>query len=199
MEQRSLTTCHIAQHRRRSATQAVSLSPIDLLSDCHSLIPRCLLLPAALCSVWVFSTPGDDPSKWVRKHVLAEVRQLSTTLAATIAVPRHALTARLSLFAAYSLSLPTLFVSLLCPFPTSQHGGQVSGIDWSPVTDLIVTCGFDRNAYVWRYDTASQTWKPTLVILRINRAATQVKWYDQLTSHTRAHAQRPTTLLTTPV
>ena len=61
----------------------------------------------------------------------------------------------------------------------------MSGIDWSPVTDLIVTCGFDRNAYVWRYDTTSQTWKPTLVILRINRAATQVKWYD----HTHTHKQ----------
>ena len=52
----------------------------------------------------------------------------------------------------------------------------MSGIDWSPITDLIVTCGFDRNAYVWRYDSASSTWKPTLVILRINRAATAVKW-----------------------
>ena len=52
----------------------------------------------------------------------------------------------------------------------------MSGIDWSPVTDLIVTCGFDRNAYVWRYDSPTTTWKPTLVILRINRAATQVRW-----------------------
>ena len=52
----------------------------------------------------------------------------------------------------------------------------MSGLDWSPVTNLLVTCGFDRNAYVWRYDDAAALWKPTLVILRINRAATSVKW-----------------------
>jgi len=32
----------------------------------------------------------------------------------------------------------------------------------------------DRNAYVWTF--AKGEWKPTLVILRINRAATCVKW-----------------------
>lgn len=58
----------------------------------------------------------------------------------------------------------------------SEHGGQVSGIDWCPETNLIVTCGHDRNAYVWKYDSGSDSWKPTLVILRINRAATCVKW-----------------------
>lgn len=57
-----------------------------------------------------------------------------------------------------------------------EHGGQVSGIDWCPETNLLVTCGHDRNAYVWRYDDKTTIWKPTLVILRINRAATSVKW-----------------------
>ena len=32
----------------------------------------------------------------------------------------------------------------------------------------------DRNAYVWTY--VGSKWKPSLVILRINRAATIVKW-----------------------
>lgn len=32
----------------------------------------------------------------------------------------------------------------------------------------------DRNAYVWTFNGSK--WKPTLVILRINRAATCVKW-----------------------
>lgn len=41
---------------------------------------------------------------------------------------------------------------------------------------MIVTCGHDRNAYVWKYDESEKSWKPTLVILRINRAATCVKW-----------------------
>lgn len=57
-----------------------------------------------------------------------------------------------------------------------EHAGQVSGIDWCPTTNLIVTCGHDRNAYVWKFDDAANKWKPTLVILRINRAATAVKW-----------------------
>jgi len=50
-----------------------------------------------------------------------------------------------------------------------------------------VTCSQDRNAYVWTWTTWSERneqgnmenvegWKPTLVILRINRGATQVKW-----------------------
>ncbi len=42
-----------------------------------------------------------------------------------------------------------------------------------------MTCGHDRNAYVWRYDEKQDVWKPTLVILRINRAATGVKWSPQ--------------------
>jgi len=58
----------------------------------------------------------------------------------------------------------------------SEHGGFVSGIDWSPVTNQIVTCGHDRNAYVWAYDEKEKEWRPTLVILRINRAATSVRW-----------------------
>ena len=32
----------------------------------------------------------------------------------------------------------------------------------------------DRNAYVWTFTDSK--WKPALVILRINRAATIVKW-----------------------
>lgn len=56
----------------------------------------------------------------------------------------------------------------------TEHGGRVSGIDWNPKSNQIVTCGHDRNAYVWKLE--GSTWKPTLVILRINRAATCVRW-----------------------
>lgn len=49
------------------------------------------------------------------------------------------------------------------------------GIDWAPNTNRIVTCAADRNAYVWCQDGEGK-WKPTLVLLRINRAATCVKW-----------------------
>lgn len=51
---------------------------------------------------------------------------------------------------------------------------SVAGIDWAPDSNRIVTCGADRNAYVWTLKEGA--WKPTLVILRINRAARCVRW-----------------------
>lgn len=54
------------------------------------------------------------------------------------------------------------------------HLQRVTGLDWAPESNRIVTCGADRNAYVWVLQAG--IWKPTLVILRINRAATCVKW-----------------------
>uniref|UniRef100_A0A3B3W0N2 Zgc:86896 n=1 Tax=Poecilia latipinna TaxID=48699 RepID=A0A3B3W0N2_9TELE len=47
-------------------------------------------------------------------------------------------------------------------------------VDWAPVSNRIVTCASDRNAYVWTLKDG--VWKPTLVLVRINRAATCVKW-----------------------
>ncbi|XP_070183138.1 actin-related protein 2/3 complex subunit 1A-like [Littorina saxatilis] len=58
-----------------------------------------------------------------------------------------------------------------------EHGQRVSGIDWAPKSNRIVTCGADRNAYVWTLQDGK--WKPHLVILRINRAATCVQWSPQ--------------------
>ncbi|KAG8224602.1 hypothetical protein J437_LFUL009182 [Ladona fulva] len=57
----------------------------------------------------------------------------------------------------------------------NQHDLRVTGIDWAPKTNRIVTCAVDRNAYVWTQGEDDK-WKPTLVLLRINRAATCVKW-----------------------
>lgn len=56
-----------------------------------------------------------------------------------------------------------------------QHDLRVMGIDWAPNTNRIVTCAIDRNAYVWSQNEQGK-FKPTLVLLRINRAATCVKW-----------------------
>jgi len=55
-----------------------------------------------------------------------------------------------------------------------EHVQRVTSIDWAPKSNRIVTCGADRNAYVWSLEGGQ--WKPMLVILRINRAATCVKW-----------------------
>jgi len=56
-----------------------------------------------------------------------------------------------------------------------QHDLRVNSIDWAPKTNRIVTCSEDRNAYVWVLDD-NGVWKKTLVLLRINRAATCVRW-----------------------
>eukprot|EP01138_Halocafeteria_seosinensis_P003360 gb/GECG01003436.1/.p1 GENE.gb/GECG01003436.1/~~gb/GECG01003436.1/.p1 ORF type:complete len:280 (+),score=19.69 gb/GECG01003436.1/:1-840(+) len=57
-----------------------------------------------------------------------------------------------------------------------QHDLVVSSIDWCPVTDKIASCSHDRNAFVWTYEKETDTWQPTLVVLRINRAATAIEW-----------------------
>ncbi|KAF8606035.1 actin-like protein ARPC3 [Ceratobasidium sp. AG-I] len=62
----------------------------------------------------------------------------------------------------------------------TEHDKMITSIDWAPNTNRIVTCSQDRNAYVWEQKQDAQTgaiaWKPTLVLLRINRAATFVRW-----------------------
>lgn len=62
-------------------------------------------------------------------------------------------------------------IHLLC-----EHDLIVSSVHWSAVTNKIVSCSHDRNAFVWSFDVSSNTWKPALVILRIDRAAIDVKW-----------------------
>jgi len=56
----------------------------------------------------------------------------------------------------------------------SEHDAVVTGIDWGKKTNRLLTCSQDRNAYVWTYE--GNEWKPTLVILRINRAVTTCQW-----------------------
>ncbi|OLY78822.1 Actin-related protein 2/3 complex subunit 1 [Smittium mucronatum] len=52
----------------------------------------------------------------------------------------------------------------------------VTSIDWAPRTNRIVSCSQDKNAYVWNFEAQSASWKPTLVHLRLERAATFVRW-----------------------
>ncbi|KAF5349466.1 hypothetical protein D9757_012436 [Collybiopsis confluens] len=62
----------------------------------------------------------------------------------------------------------------------SEHDKLITSIDWAPNSNQIVTASQDRNAYVWQQvpdpKTGEIIWKPTLVLLRINRAATHVRW-----------------------
>lgn len=57
-----------------------------------------------------------------------------------------------------------------------EHDLIISGISWSPVTNKIVTCSHDRNAFVWSYDAAQNKWHPILCALMLNRAALDVHW-----------------------
>mmetsp|Transcript_27709 Transcript_27709/g.46582 ORF Transcript_27709/g.46582 Transcript_27709/m.46582 type:complete len:398 (-) Transcript_27709:291-1484(-) len=61
-------------------------------------------------------------------------------------------------------------------FLLSEHDLLVTSIDWSVVTNKIVSCSHDRNAFVWTFEEETSTWKPALVILRIDRGALDVKW-----------------------
>lgn len=61
-----------------------------------------------------------------------------------------------------------------CANAAVQHTELVTGLDWGAKTNRIVSCSQDCNAYVWTLDNGR--WKPTLVILRLQRAATFVAW-----------------------
>ncbi|KAH7030813.1 WD40-repeat-containing domain protein [Microdochium trichocladiopsis] len=54
------------------------------------------------------------------------------------------------------------------------HDKTVTSIDIAPQSGRIVTCSQDRNALVW--EPSPSGYKPTLVLLRIARAATFVRW-----------------------
>ncbi|KAI5954236.1 ARC40 [Candida jiufengensis] len=56
------------------------------------------------------------------------------------------------------------------------HDKTVTSIDFSPDGTKILTCSQDRNALVWEKPPGEQEYKPTLVLLRINRAATVCRW-----------------------
>jgi actin related protein 2/3 complex, subunit 1A/1B len=49
-------------------------------------------------------------------------------------------------------------------------------LDWAPKTNRIVSTSQDRNAYVWEFSKEEDVWKPTLVLLKISRAALCCKW-----------------------
>lgn len=69
-----------------------------------------------------------------------------------------------------SPSKPTLITTL------RGHDKTVTSVDISPDGTKILTCSQDRNALVWEWNNAANEFKPTLVLLRINRAATVCKW-----------------------
>lgn len=58
----------------------------------------------------------------------------------------------------------------------SEHSQRVTSLDWCPSTGLLVSCAEDRNAYVWTYTPSSRSWDHQLVLLRMPKSATCVRW-----------------------
>ena len=61
----------------------------------------------------------------------------------------------------------------------SSHDSLVCALDWHPVTNQLVSCSHDRNAYVWTpeaFRPQGMEFKPNLCILNNDRAALCVKW-----------------------
>lgn len=56
----------------------------------------------------------------------------------------------------------------------SDHDQLVSGLDWTLRGNQLVSCSHDRNSYVFSWQ--EQMWKPEMVITRLSKAATCVKW-----------------------
>ncbi|EEQ37021.1 hypothetical protein CLUG_01144 [Clavispora lusitaniae ATCC 42720] len=56
------------------------------------------------------------------------------------------------------------------------HDKTVTSVDISPDGSKILTCSQDRNALVWQWNDEAREFKPTLVLLRINRAAKVCRW-----------------------
>jgi actin related protein 2/3 complex subunit 1A/1B len=56
----------------------------------------------------------------------------------------------------------------------AQHDQIVTAVDWAPKTNKIVTSSQDRNSYVWHEEGGA--WHATLVLLRLTRSASCVKW-----------------------
>jgi actin related protein 2/3 complex subunit 1A/1B len=53
-----------------------------------------------------------------------------------------------------------------------EHSNYVTALDFN-AEGVLVSCGQDRNAYVWK--RVGNDWRPELCVLRLDRAATDVK------------------------
>ena len=58
------------------------------------------------------------------------------------------------------------------------HDQPVSGIDWAPNSNQIVSCAQDRTAFVWSYNPTTNEWTPSLIMLDANvkRGLTTCRW-----------------------
>jgi len=64
---------------------------------------------------------------------------------------------------------------LVDPNPGSRQ--LITGVDWAPNSNMLVTCSHDRTASVWTKTEDGKGWAPSMVVLKdFGRGATTVKW-----------------------
>jgi actin related protein 2/3 complex subunit 1A/1B len=56
-----------------------------------------------------------------------------------------------------------------------QHDFSVTGLDWGPKTNRLVSSSHDKNSFVWSCEK-NGTYKPELVLLRSQYGLSCVKW-----------------------
>eukprot|EP01029_Cantina_marsupialis_P029133 TRINITY_DN779845_c0_g1_i1.p1 TRINITY_DN779845_c0_g1~~TRINITY_DN779845_c0_g1_i1.p1 ORF type:complete len:398 (-),score=110.77 TRINITY_DN779845_c0_g1_i1:77-1270(-) len=61
-------------------------------------------------------------------------------------------------------------------FVLDDHKMVVSGIDWHPKTNKIVTCSHDRRVVIYDFNKTTQTWESSYGDGLIRRACLAVKW-----------------------
>lgn len=55
----------------------------------------------------------------------------------------------------------------------------MSGLDWNSETNNIVSCSFDKNIFIWKYNSTKDEWFPELVVFKSNLSILKVKWNPQ--------------------
>ncbi len=106
--------------------------------------------------VWIFAAKGDDSSKVRRAHSRSDrscshlrwIHPCGIVVSQCIGVCQAD--------ARFCCCCWLLGWQWEKKYTLEEHAGQVSGIDWCPTTNLIVTCGHDRNAYVWKVSKAGR-------------------------------------------
>lgn len=58
----------------------------------------------------------------------------------------------------------------------TEHLNPVSGLDWHPATDKLLSCSTDRGAIVWSFNDQLQALQPGLVMIKESKANLACQW-----------------------
>ena len=79
----------------------------------------------------------------------------------------------------YIYSVPTLLKTDTWKLlhTLENHQQYVSGLDWSPKTNKILSCSHDKTAYVWNYE--KDAWNPSNVVATTKLGYLTCKWNNR--------------------